>query len=307
MSTKITIGSRRSPLALIQAERVAAKLREANPNLEIIISKIVTQGDRDRRTPLDRMRGVGVFVKELEAALLDGRIDLAVHSLKDMPTEIPQGLCLMGVTEREDPRDVLVARARSLAELAPGARIGTGSLRRAAQITSYRPDLEVCRLRGNVDTRLGKVSSGKLDGVILAAAGLLRLGRKAEITEYLPLEHFLPAVGQGALVIEGRGDDSELTELVSPINHLPTWQGITAERAFLSALGGGCSAPIAALGTVDGTDLKLRGMVADTSGQKLLYASEEGNVMTAEKVGRRLAQKILEMGASQFITEVKGW
>ena len=305
MSTKITVGSRSSKLALIQAESVAAKIREVNPYLEISISKIVTHGDRNRRTPLDRMRGVGVFVKELEEALLDGRIDLAVHSLKDMPTDIPPELCLLGVTEREDPRDVLVARASSLAELAPGSRIGTGSLRRAAQITSYRPDLEVCSLRGNVDTRLRKVSGGEVDGVILAAAALLRLGREAEITEYLPLEHFLPAVGQGTLAIEGRLGDNELARLVSPINHLPTWQGITAERAFLGALGGGCRAPIAALGTISGNSLKLQGMVADASGKKLLCASEEGDTMTPEKVGRRLAQKLLEMGASEFITEVK--
>ncbi len=305
MRTKITVGSRSSKLALIQAESVAAKIREVNPHPAISISKIVTHGDRNRHTQLDRMRGVGVFVKELEEALLDGRIDLGVHSLKDMPIEIPQELCLLGVTQRNDPRDVLVARARSLAELASGSRIGTGSLRRAVQIASCRPDLGVCSLRGNVDTRLRKVSGGEIDGVILAAAALLRLGREEEITEYLPLEHFLPAVGQGTLVIEGRLGDNEIAELVSPINHLPTWQGITAERAFLSALGGGCRAPIAALGTVDSTSLKLQGMVADASGQKLLYASEEGDAMTPEKVGRRLAQKILEMGASEFITEVK--
>ncbi len=305
MRTPIVIGSRGSRLALIQAELVAAQLRTAYPQIKVTIHKIVTEGDHKTDVRLHQMAGEGVFVKELEAAMLDGRIDIAVHSLKDMPIEIPQELCLLGVTQRNDPRDVLVARARSLAELASGSRIGTGSLRRAVQIASYRPDLEVCSLRGNVDTRLRKVSGGEIDGVILAAAALLRLGREEEITEYLPLEHFLPAVGQGTLVIEGRLGDNEIAELVSPINHLPTWQGITAERAFLSALGGGCRAPIAALGTVDSTSLKLQGMVADASGQKLLYASEEGDAMTPEKVGRRLAQKILEMGASEFITEVK--
>lgn len=305
MRTKIVAGSRGSKLALIQAESVVAKIRQINPYLEVAISKIATKGDRNRHTQLDRLAGVGVFVKELEEALLDDRIDLAVHSLKDMPTQINQGLYLAAVTERLDPRDVLVSRAKRLDELAPGSRIGTGSFRRAVQLASYRPDLEVCSIRGNVDTRLRKVSGGEVDGVILAAAAMLRLGWENKIIEYLPLKHFLPAVGQGALVIETRLGDEEIAGLISPISHLPTWQSITAERAFLSALGGGCRAPIAALGTVNGTTLKLEGMVADASGKKILRASEEGNAMSPEQVGVRLAQKMLAMGASEFITEVR--
>jgi len=305
MKTKIVVGSRGSKLALIQAESVVAKIKEVNPHLQISISKIVTKGDRNRHTQLDQIDSVGVFVKELEEALLDGRIDLAVHSLKDMPTQIPPGLFLAAVTERFDPREVLVSRAGRLAELAPGSRIGTGSFRRAVQLTAYRSDLEVGSIRGNVDTRLRKVSCGEFDGVILAAAAMVRLGWEEKITEYLPLEHFLPAVGQGALAIEMRLDNEESANPVFPINHLPTWQSVTAERAFLSALGGGCRAPIAALGTINGTTLKLEGMVVEASGKKILCASEEGSAILAEEVGVRLAQKMLGMGASEFITEAR--
>ncbi len=302
--TKIIVGSRGSQLALIQAESVVAKIREVNPHLEISLSKIVTKGDRNRHTPLDQVAGIGVFVKRLEEALLNNRIDIAVHSLKDVPTDIPLDLRLLAVTERVDPRDVLASKSR-LDEFTPGSKIGTGSLRRAVQLTQYRSDLEVSSIRGNVDTRLRKVSSGEVDGVILAAAALLRLGWEDKITEYLPLEHFLPAVGQGALVIETRLDDEEVAALVSPINHLPTWQSVMAERAFLSALGGGCRAPIAALGTINGTNLKLEGMVADVTGKKILRALEEGSTMAPEQVGVRLAQKLLGMGASEFIAEAR--
>ncbi len=305
MTTKIIVGSRGSKLALIQAESVAAKIREVNPHLKVSLSKIVTKGDRNRHIQLDRIDSVGVFVKELEEALLDGRIDLAVHSLKDMPTQIPQGLYLAAVTKRLDPRDILVSRAERLDELTPGSRIGTGSFRRAVQLAQYRPDLEVCSIRGNVDTRLRKVSCGEVDGVILAAAAMARLGWEDKISEYLPLEHFLPAVGQGALAIEIRLGNEDIAELISSVNHLPTWQSVTAERAFLSALGGGCRAPIAALGTVNGTTLKLEGMVADVSGKKILHASEKGGVKAPEQVGVQLAQKILGMGASEFITEAR--
>ena len=303
MNKKVVVGSRGSKLALIQAESVASKLKEVNPDIEVTINMIVTKGDRDRHVQLDHMEGVGVFVKELEEALLDGRIDLAVHSLKDMPTQIPQGLCLTAVTRRLDPRDALVSRSKRLAELPSGSRIGTGSLRRAVQLAQYRSDLEVCSIRGNVDTRLRKVLSGEVDGVVLAAAAMIRLGWESKINEYLSLEHFLPAVGQGTLAVETRLGDEEITELISSINHLPTWQSVTAERAFLSALGGGCRAPIAALGTVDGTTLKLEGMVADVSGKKILHATEEGSTIAPEQVGVRLAQRMLSMGASEFISE----
>lgn len=305
MRRKLIVGSRGSKLAMIQTESVVAKIREANPDLEVSINKIVTEGDRSRRTQLDRMPVIGVFVKEIEEALLDGRIDVAVHSLKDVPTDIPHELCLRAVTERLDPRDVLVSRTDRLDDIPPGSKIGTGSLRRTVQLARYRPDLEACSIRGNIDTRLRKVFSGEVDGVILAAAAISRLECEDKISEYLPMESFLPAVGQGALVLEARLDDEEVAGLISPINNLPTWQSITAERTFLSALGGGCRAPIAALGIVANTTLKLKGMVADVSGKNILYDSEEGSATLPEEIGARLAQKMLIMGASEFIAEVR--
>jgi len=301
MSRKIIVGSRGSKLALLQTESVIARIREANPHLEVSLRKIVTTGDR--HTQLDRLE-VAAFVKELEQALLDGRIDLAVHSLKDVPTELPSRLCLLAVTERLDPRDALVAKAR-LNELAAGSTIGTGSLRRMVQLMGYRPDLRARPIRGNVDTRLGKVSSGEFDGVIVAAAAMLRLGWQERITEYLPLEHFLPAVGQGALVVEARVDDKDIATLVSPLTNLPAWQGITAERAFLHAIGGGCRTPVAALGTVNGNTLRLEGMVASISGRRVLRAAEEGSATSAGEVGMRLAEKMRGMGAAEIIAEAR--
>ncbi|MFC1939216.1 hydroxymethylbilane synthase [Chloroflexota bacterium] len=302
---RITAGSRGSKLALVQTGSVADLIKEANPDTEVIINKIATKGDRNRRVRLDRMPGTGVFVKELEEALLDGYIDLAVHSLKDMPTQIPPGLCLLAVTERLDPRDALVSRGQRLAELAPGSKIGTGSLRRAVQLSTCRPDLKVCSVRGNVDTRLRKVADGEFAGVILAAAAMKRLGWEDRISDYLPLEYFLPAVGQGTLAIEARQDDKDIAEIVAPLNHLPTWRSITAERVFLSALGGGCRTPIAALGTVNGTTLKLDGMVADVNEKRVIHDSVEGDATSPEELGKQLAQKVLAMGAAEFVTGAK--
>ncbi|MFC1987536.1 hydroxymethylbilane synthase [Chloroflexota bacterium] len=305
MRRKIIVGTRGSKLALIQAESVVARIREIAPYLEITISKIVTKGDSNRHIQLDRMDSIGIFVKEMEEALLGGQIDLAVHSLKDMPTQIPEGLYLVAVIERLDFRDVLVSRGAKLSELAPGSRIGTGSLRRAVQLGACCPDLEVCSIRGNVDTRLRKVAEGEFDGVITAAAAMKRLGWQERISEYLPLEHFLPAVGQGALAVEARLDDKEVAELLAPLNHRPTWQSITAERAFLEALGGGCRAPIAALGTVKDGMLKLEGMVASVGTKKIMRASIEDSTIASEELGVRLAQKLLAMGADEFIDEVR--
>jgi hydroxymethylbilane synthase len=305
MRRGIITGTRGSKLALIQAESVATKVREFAPHLEVTVSKIVTQGDRDHHTQLAHMEGIGIFVKELEAALSSGRIDIAVHSLKDMPTQIPQGLCLVAVTERLDPRDVLISGGQKLAELTAGSMIGTGSLRRAVQLGACRPDLEVCSVRGNADTRLRKVAEGELDGVILAAAAMQRLGWQEKITEYLPLEHFLPAVGQGALAIEARSDDREVAELLAPLNHMPTWQSITAERTFLEALGGGCRAPIASLGTFKNGTLQLDGMVADMGTKKIIRSLAEDSALSPQELGARLAQKLLAMGADEFIAEAR--
>lgn len=303
MRKRIIVGSRGSKLALLQAESVVAKIRETNPGVGVSVSKIVTIGDRNRRSQLDQM-GTAIFVKELEEALLDGRIDIAVHSLKDVPTELPPRLCLLAVTERLDPRDVLIGSA-GLNELTSGSRIGTSSLRRTIQLMSYRPDLQAHPIRGNVDSRLRKVSSGEFDGVIVAAAALLRMGWEERITEYLPLSDFLPAVGQGALAVETRTDDADIASLISPINHLPTWQCVTAERALLRALGGGCRAPIAALGTVNGNILTLESMVASINGRKVLRALEEGSTISAEEIGVKLAEKMRGMGAAEIIAEAR--
>jgi hydroxymethylbilane synthase len=305
MTDRVVIGSRGSRLALVQAEGVLSQLVKRHAKLNFTLMKIATYGDRHRTTSLGQMPGIGVFVKELEAALLDGRIDIAVHSLKDMPTETTDGLRLAAVMERADPRDILVTNGRKLAELPPGARIGSDSLRRAAQLKNHRPDLEVCSIRGNIDTRLKAVASGQFDGVILAAAALIRLGLQDTISEYLPLEHFLPPPGQGALGIEIRSDDGPIAELVGCLNHRPSYQSVIAERAFLSTLGGGCRAPIAALATITGEKMKLRGMVADADGRHILNGTAEDSVDAAEQLGVQLARKLLKMGASKFIAEVR--
>ncbi len=204
--------------------------------------------------------------------------------------------------KREDPRDAFIsADYKSLDELPSGATIGTGSLRRSVQLSAIRPDLEICGIRGNIDTRLRKVSEGEVDGIIVAAAALIRLGWKDKITEYLPQEHFIPSVGQGALGIEIRSEDKEMISLASAINHQPTWQSTTAERTFLRALGGGCRAPIAALGIVSDGILKLSGMVANVNGTRILHAAEEGNAQVPEQVGKQLAQKMVEIGALDCI------
>jgi len=298
---KINIGTRGSKLAIIQAEGVLTKLKEVAPNLEAGLVKITTRGDRNSTTPLDKLGGQRIFVKELEKALLDSKVDLAVHSLKDLPTEIPLGLLLAAVTARLDPRDVLVSKSDKIAELAPGSKIGTESRRRAVQLLALRPDLKICNIRGNIDTRLRKVFDGEIDGIIVAAAALIRLGWEDRITEYLPVEHFTPAVGQGTLGIEIRSEGKEVSSLVHKINHEPTWQCITAERTFLRALGCGCRAPIAALGIVSDNVLRLIGMVGDATACHILRASEEGDVSSPEKVGKRLAQKMVDMGALELI------
>ena len=300
---KIIIGSRGSRLALSQAETVVASLKNSYPEKAFEIKKIATAGDLNRNVQLDRLDSIGIFTKKLEEALLDGRIDLAVHSLKDMPTIIPDQLYLAAVLERSDPRDILVTCGELLNELRPGSRIGTGSPRRSIQLSRYRPDLEARSIRGNIDTRLKKIQSGEVDGVVLAAAAMIRLGWQEKITQYLAVEDFLPSVGQGAIAIEMRRNEDYLQELVSQINHLPTWQCITAERVFLSTLGGGCRAPIAALASINGEQLHLEGMAASSDGTKILRISGEGMIASAGETGRDLAKELLAMGASEFIKE----
>ena len=220
-----------------------------------------------------------------------------------MPTIIPNQLCLAAVLERSDPRDALVTRGELLDELRPGSRIGTGSPRRSIQLSRYRPDLETRSIRGNIDTRLKKIQGGEIDGVILAAAALIRRGWQEKITQYLTVDDFLPSAGQGAIAIEMRRNDDYLQALVSRINHIPTWQCITAERVFLSTLGGGCRAPIAALASIKEDQLHLAGMAASNDGTKMLRISGEGMITSAEKTGADLAKELLAMGASEFIEE----
>lgn len=296
------IGTRGSRLAVVQAEAALAKLRAAFPARAFEMKKILTGGDRDQTVRLDRMDTIGVFVKELEEALFAGEIDLAVHSLKDVPTLMPEGLRLAAALGREDPRDVLVTRGETLERLAGGARLGTGSLRRRLQLRALRPDVECDSIRGNVDTRLRKVERGDYDGIVLAAAALKRMNLEDKITQYLPPE-FLPAVGQGVIAVELRSDDGDAVQMAEGINHLPTWQCALAERAFLYELGGGCQAPIAALATLDGESLHIEGLAASPEGDRVLRGSRTGTAANAEATGIDLARDLLTQGAAEFIEE----
>jgi len=304
VNNKIVIGSRGSRLAMIQAESVARELRQSRPDVDIEIIKIVTEGDRNRSVSIDLAGDTGIFVKALEEALLNCSIDIAVHSLKDLPTVLPPQLCLAAVTERLDPRDALVA-CSPLADLKPGSKIGTGSLRRAVQLKHLRRDLEVCSIRGNVDSRLRRVSSGQLEGVIVAAAALLRLGWSDKITEYLPLEFFLPAVGQGALAVEAREGDGRVKEIIGPINHLPTWRAITAERAFLHTVEGGCRAPIATLASAQDDILEIQAMVSDREGEIIMKDSYRGPADPPQEAGEKLARRMLKAGAAGLIKDAR--
>jgi hydroxymethylbilane synthase len=300
----IVIGSRSSRLAVLQAKEIIGQLRNAMPELELSLVKIKTQGDKDRKSPLIQIGGRGVFVKELEDALLGGEIDIAVHSLKDMPSQLAPGLQLAAVPVRSDPRDALVSGSgRTLAQLPPGARIGTGSQRRALELQAFRPDLKTCPLRGNVDTRVNKVRSGELDGIIVAAAALERIGWRDKATEYLPIEIFLPAACQGALGVEVRAGDGAAAT-VALINDEASWQTTAAERAFLRTLGGGCQSAIAAMARVEDDDtLHIEGMVAGTLSRKIIRAKLSGLPQMPEQLGERLAQKMLDMGAGKLIEE----
>jgi len=302
---KIVVGTRGSRLAMIQAGMVIAELGRIHPDLEFEPLAIKTTGDRRKRVSLEELGGTGIFVKELEEALLNKDIDMAVHSLKDMPIDTPDGLRIAAVPERADPRDVLISGRGKLSALPEGAIIGTSSPRRAVQIKARRPDLEIRPLRGNVDTRLRKVSSGELDGAIMAAAAMVRMGMEDRVTEYLPADSCVPAVGQGALAVEIRADDERVAGLVSPLDHRPSRVGVTAERAFLRALGGGCREPIAALGVVDNDTLHLDGMVANHEAGQILRAEVKGESSNPEEVGERLAQQMIKLGAAELIGEIK--
>jgi len=302
--SSIIVGSRGSKLALLQTELVVQRLRESYHDIQFHVKRIKTSGDRDRTTSLAQIGGQGIFTKELEEALLSGEIDMAVHSLKDVPTELSPEFKLAAVGMRIDARDAFLSRSgKPLSELPQGACVGTGSQRRAVQLKAFRPDIQIRPLRGNIDTRLTKLYSGELEGIIVAAAAMLRMGWEHRITEYLPVELFLPSAGQGALAVEIRALDQELSALLSVVNDEATWQSVQAERAFLSALGGGCRAPIAALGTVTDNSLHLEGMVASTDGSRTLRAAEDGPPAEPEKIGKLLAERLLSLGAQELIAE----
>lgn len=304
MTPHLVIGSRGSRLALWQAEQAKARLMDLNPGLEIQIDVIKTTGDV-KPDPLSVIGGKGVFTKELEDALLDGRIDIAVHSLKDLPTIIPDRLSISAFCEREDPRDALVLRAgsniHSLRELPEKSVIGTSSQRRLAQLKASRNDLIVKDLRGNVDTRVRKLDEGQYDALILASAGLIRLGLKDRITCAIATSEMLPAVGQGAIAIEIRADDERAAVATSKLNHRETEVACRAERAFLRALGGGCQLPIAAHAVVHDDRLKLEGLVAAPDGSKILRDATSAARDQAEEVGFELATRLIERGANSLL------
>ncbi|MDD4242410.1 MAG: hydroxymethylbilane synthase [Smithellaceae bacterium] len=299
---KVKIGTRGSKLALSQTNFVAAGLKKAAPEIDIEVCVIKTKGDIMQDVSLLQIGGQGVFVKEIEEALLSGSIDLAVHSMKDVPGEIPGELIFPAILQREDVRDVLVTRGRVKFEFLPkGAKIGTGSQRRGAQIKSFMPDVEIVPLRGNIDTRLKKIETENLTGVVLAAAGLKRLGYGEVITQFLPTEIMLPAVGQGALGVQVRKSDAALAELCARLNHNTTAAEVTAERAYLQALGGGCRLPIAAYGLMEGKRLTLEGLLASPNGAEVLRDKVWGEPGEAEALGRRLADMILEKGGRRLL------
>ena len=306
--TLLRIASRGSQLALWQAHAVERALLAADPDAEVRIDVVKTIGDKILDVPLAKIGDKGLFTKELDEALLSGAADLAVHSLKDVPTRLPDGLVIGAITVREDPRDVLIlapGRTGSLAELPAGARIGTSSLRRRAQLQARRPDLEVLDLRGNLNTRLAKLDRGEYEGIILAAAGVLRLGWEDRISEHLDPSDWLPAVGQGALAVVARADDEAMLERLRGLEHAATAAATTAERAFLRALEGGCQVPIGALGELRDGRLTLDGLVASTSGATILRATAEGAPEDAAALGRRLADELLRRGAGELLAAIR--
>ena len=305
MPKEVVIGTRGSSLALTQAGWVKAEIEKHAPDLTISLKAIKTSGDNISDVPLATVGGKGLFVKEIEEALLHGEVDLAVHSMKDVPNHIPPDLQFQAVTRREDARDVLISRnGVSLASLPHGSRLGTGSLRRTAQILQFRPDLIVLPLRGNLDTRLRKLKSGQMDAIVVAAAGIRRLGWEKEITEYIDPEVLLPAVGQGALGIECRREDARIHALIRPLNDPNTEIAVIAERAVLQRLEGGCQVPLAAHAVLSGDRLRLRALVASLDGKRVLRGEESGWPDQAREVGIRLAERLLDQGAGAILEEI---
>lgn len=306
--TLVVIGSRGSKLAMTQTEWVRDQIKALHPDLEFHIKKISTSGDKITDVPLAKVGGKGLFTKEIENELLSGDIDLAVHSMKDLPTELPKGLKIGATPLREDARDALVSRdKKTLRELKEDAVIGTCSLRRRAQLLAVRPDLHVADLRGNLDTRLRKMEKGEFDAIVLACAGIRRLGRGNVISQILDLDVIVPAVGQGALCIEVRENNRFVEELLAPVNHAETSLAVRAERALMAKLEGGCQVPVGGHAKLENGLLTLYGVVASIWGERIVRAQDTGSPQEPEELGKRVAARLLMMGAKEILDEIKGY
>ncbi len=303
----LRIATRKSQLALWQANYVADLLKHSHPGLEIELIEMTTQGDKILDTPLAKVGGKGLFVKELETGMLEGKADIAVHSMKDVPVELPDGLHLPVICSREDPRDAFVSNEHeTFYSLPQGARIGTSSLRRQCQLKAERPDLEILDLRGNVNTRLGKLDAGGYDAIILAAAGLIRLGMEERISERLSPEISLPAIGQGAVGLECRIDDARVNNLIQPLHHKETGYRVMAERAMNTRLNGGCQVPIAGFAELSHDALLLRGLVGTVDGSEIIRAEIAGPIANAQEMGDVLGEDLLARGAGKILESLYG-
>ncbi|MDH5611387.1 MAG: hydroxymethylbilane synthase [Gammaproteobacteria bacterium] len=305
MTQILRIATRKSPLALWQAEHVKQRLQDAHPGLEIELVTMSTQGDKILDTPLAKIGGKGLFVKELEQGMLEGRADIAVHSIKDVPMEFPEGLFLSTILEGEEPCDAFVSNTyENIDALPEGAIVGTCSLRRACQLLNKRPDLKIKDLRGNVNTRLAKLDAGEFDAIILACAGLIRLKMADRIRQRIPAELILPAVGQGAVGIESREGDEQTLALLSVLDDKDTRVRVLAERAFNHRLHGGCQVPIACHAILEGDTLKMRGLVGETDGSRIIESAASGPRSDAEKIGIKLADDLLAQGAKAILDQL---
>jgi hydroxymethylbilane synthase len=306
MSTDLLrIATRKSPLALWQAEHVRSRLMELHAGLQVELLTMSTQGDRILDSPLAKIGGKGLFVKELEQGMLEDRADIAVHSMKDVPAGLPEGLCIGAILEREDPQDAFVSNEfPSVDALPDAARVGTSSLRRQCQLRARRPDLRILDLRGNVGTRLGKLDAGDYDAIVLACAGLKRLGMAARITSAMAPELMLPAIAQGVIGIECRCDDEWVKALIAPLNHEETLQRTTAERAMNATLAGGCQAPVAGYSVINANAIELRGLVGRADGSEIIHGDISGPVQQAAALGKQLADDLLSRGARPILDEL---
>lgn len=309
MAARIRIGTRGSQLALWQTHHVQARLEQQFPGISVVIETIKTTGDKILDAPLAKIGDQGLFTKELELALLDGRIDCAVHSLKDLPTAVPNGLAITAVLEREDAHDVFIEHPkrsyRYFSDVPPGAALATGSLRRKCQLLSARPDVRIIDIRGNLNTRMRKLEESNWDGMILAKAGVLRLGWAENITEVLPFEIMLPAVGQGALAVEARQDDERIAEMLRTLHHEPTAIATTGERALLRRLEGGCQIPIGAFAQIREREFRIEAVIGSLDGKRIVRGTGYGSTAEAERVGSELAEDLIRRGGKEILEEIR--